>query len=117
MLAADLEQLKALVKQLPAENAGPALARFAAPHWRILIAGKRSVGKSSFVCALWQDAELVPTAVRDCTQTNTLIRTPEEGEADPHLQIAYLERERALNFAAGDLSTYRLIRFLEEETG
>ncbi len=44
--------------------------------WSVLVSGLCSVGKSSFVCALWGDSDLLPTAVRDCTQTNTLTRQP-----------------------------------------
>ena len=46
----------------------------------ILVAGLRSTGKSSLVSVLWGDSELLPTAVRDCTQTNTLIRAPRGGD-------------------------------------
>ena len=68
------------------------------PH--ALVSGLCSVGKSSFVAALWGDAELLPTAVRDCTQTNTLIRAPRANESERQILLQYLSREQALNFAA-----------------
>jgi hypothetical protein len=83
----------------------------------ILVSGLRSVGKSSFVCALWGDTELLPTAERDCTQTNTRIRVPASGEADRGLRLAYLPRAKALDYATRDLSYCRLAEFLAESLG
>jgi len=59
-----------------------AIARARDGRATILVAGLRSTGKSSLVSALWGDSELLPTAVRDCTQTNTFIRTPRGGDND-----------------------------------
>jgi hypothetical protein len=83
----------------------------------VLISGLRSVGKSSFVSALWGDADLLPTAVRDCTQTNTLVRVPGPGETDRALRLAYLTRERALDFATRSLAYLRLADFIRETLG
>lgn len=94
-----------------------AIADFRARRWRILVSGLCSVGKSSFVCALWGDSELLPTAVRDCTQTNTLIRVPEAGEDDRRILLSHLTRERALDFATRSLAYYRLHAFLAERLG
>lgn len=85
--------------------------------WQVLVAGLRSVGKSSFVCTLWGDAALLPTAVQDCTQTNTLIRAPNPGEADRGIYVEYLTRDEALDFAARGLAFYRLGQFLNETLG
>jgi hypothetical protein len=90
-------------------------ARNASPL--ILVSGLCSVGKSSFVSALWGDAALLPTAVRDCTQTNTLIRVPQAEEPDRRLRLSFLSREKALEFAARGLSYYRLAEFIIETTG
>ncbi|MBI3828127.1 MAG: hypothetical protein HY291_01335 [Planctomycetes bacterium] len=83
----------------------------------ILISGLCSVGKSSVVCALWGDVDLAPSAVRDCTQTNTRIRGPGPGERDRTLRVEYLPRDRALAFALGDLSYYRLSLLVAEVLG
>lgn len=83
----------------------------------ILISGLCSAGKSSFVSALWGDAELVPTAVRDCTQTNTLVRAPRLGEPEQALRIRFLPLERALKYALGDLSFYRLAGLVHDTLG
>jgi hypothetical protein len=83
----------------------------------ILVSGLRSVGKSSFVCSLWGDTELLPTAERDCTQTNTRIRIPAPGEADRGIGLAYLPRAKALDYATRDLSFCRLAEFLAEALG
>lgn len=84
---------------------------------RVLISGLCSVGKSSFVSALWGDSKLLPTAVRDCTQTNTLIRAPREGESDRQIRLAYLPRQQALEFAAGGLAYYRIAAAVQENLG
>jgi hypothetical protein len=91
--------------------------RLRARRWRVLVSGLCSVGKSSFVCALWGDAELLPTAVRDCTQTNTLIRLPEGSEADRRILLSYLSREQAVDFATRDLSYFRLAELATEAGG
>jgi len=83
----------------------------------VLVSGLRSVGKSSFVCTLWGDSDLLPTAERDCTQVNTLIRVPEPGEAESVVRTVYLPRDRAFAFAVRDLSYYRLATFLAETLG
>lgn len=83
----------------------------------ILISGLCSAGKSSFVSALWGDAELVPTAVRDCTQTNSLVRVPHISEHDRVLYVRFLMRERALEYALGDLSFYRLAGLVHDTLG
>jgi len=75
---------------------------------RILVAGLMSTGKSSLVSALWGDPELLPTAVRDCTQTNTLIRAPREGEPDRRLLLNYLARDASEEFASRGLAFHRL---------
>lgn len=85
--------------------------------WQVLVAGLRSVGKSSFVCTLWGDPALLPTAVQDCTQTNTLIRAPNSGEADRGIFVEYLTRDEALDFAARGLAFYRIGQFLSETLG
>lgn len=92
-------------------------ARLSAMRWRVLVSGLCSVGKSSFVCALWGDAELLPTAVRDCTQTNTLIRLPESSEGDRRILLSYLSREQAVDFATRDLSYFRLADLAVEAGG
>lgn len=88
-----------------------------ARSWHVLVSGLCSVGKSSVVCALWGDAELLPTAVRDCTQTNTLIRPPAANEADRHILLHYLERRAAENFALKGLACHRLVEMVEEYHG
>jgi hypothetical protein len=87
------------------------------PTYTVLISGLRSVGKSTFVSALWGDADLLPTAVRDCTQTNTLIRTPGEAEDDRALLLSYLRRDEAVEFASRGLAYYRLAQMLAEALG
>jgi hypothetical protein len=98
----------------------------------ILVAGLRSTGKSSLVSALWGDSQLLPTAVRDCTQTNTLIRaprggdnvvdptsprggdnvvdptSPREGERDRRLVLNFLTRDGSEEFASRGLAFHRL---------
>ncbi|MCZ7647925.1 MAG: hypothetical protein M5U26_22150 [Planctomycetota bacterium] len=86
-------------------------------EWTVLVAGLRSVGKSSLVCTLWGDPELLPTAVRDCTQTNTLVRAPAANEADRAIWVEHLAREQALNFALRDLSCVRLDEKLRQAEG
>jgi len=104
-----------------AGNAAPAFLNFAGQfltrEWTVLVAGLRSVGKSSFVSAFWGDADLLPTAVRDCTQTNTLVRVPGANEADHGLAVEFLARERALEFATKDLAFERLTALLRDEMG
>jgi hypothetical protein len=84
---------------------------------RILVSGLRSTGKSSLVAALWGDSELLPTAVRDCTQTNTLVRAPASGEADRRIVLRYLDREAALDYASRDLAYHRLEEVVREAAG
>jgi hypothetical protein len=100
----------------------PAAAREAAARaldnsWTVLVSGLRSTGKSSLVSALWGDSELLPTAVRDCTQTNTLVRVPREGEPDRAIRLNYLPREEAVEFASRDLSYHRLHEVVTEVLG
>lgn len=83
----------------------------------VLVSGLRSVGKSSFVCTLWGDSELLPTAEQDCTQVNTLTRAPLPGEEDRTTRRTFLPRARALEFATRDLSYHRLAAFLAETLG
>ncbi len=91
--------------------------RLARREWTVLVSGLCSVGKSSFVSALWGDSDLLPTAVRDCTQTNTLTRAPEPGEADRRIFLKYLERRAAENFALNGLAVHRLTEMLEDFHG
>jgi len=91
-----------------------ALAAMNDPRWRVLFSGLCSAGKSSFVCSLWGDSELLPTAVRDCTQTNTLTRLPVSNEADREIHLSYLSRAKAVDFASRDLAYYRLTELLRE---
>ncbi len=98
---------------LPAGRPLPAIPR---PP-RILVSGLRSTGKSSLVSALWGDSELLPTAVRDCTQTNTLVRAPRAGEADRRIVLRHLERDEAMEFASRDLSYHRLEEVVREVSG
>lgn len=84
---------------------------------KILVSGLCSVGKSSFVGALWGDSQMLPTAVRDCTQTNTLIRVPAAGEQDRGILLSYLSRVEALDYATRDLSYYRISALLSEVNG
>src|SRR5260370_40689233 len=83
----------------------------------VMMRGLWRVGKSSFVGALWGDSTMLPTAVRDCTQTNTLIRVPKPGESDPRILLSYLPRQAALEFALRDISFYRLSELLAEQSG
>jgi len=83
----------------------------------VLVSGPRSVGKSSFVCALWGDSELLPTAERDCTQVNTLVCAPGGGQDEDRVRVVYLPRDRAYAFAVRDLSYHRLATFLMETLG
>ena len=87
--------------------------QFAPPS--VLVSGLRSTGKSSLVCSLWGDAELLPTAERDCTQTNTLIRVPIETERDRSVRLVHLPRERALLFAVRGAAYYRIESFLKDK--
>ncbi|HYF47812.1 MAG TPA: hypothetical protein VEJ63_00285 [Planctomycetota bacterium] len=91
-----------------------ALSALNDPRWRVLFSGLCSAGKSSFVCSLWGDSELLPTAVRDCTQTNTMARKPAAGERDREIRLSYLSREKAVDFASRDLACYRLTELLRE---
>jgi len=81
----------------------------------VVVSGLRSTGKSSLVCALWGDAELLPTAERDCTQTNTLIRIPRESESDRSVQLVHLLVGRALLFAVRGAAYYRIESFLKDK--
>jgi len=92
-------------------------SRFRRRQWTVLVSGLCSVGKSSFVSALWGDSELLPTAVRDCTQTNTYVRIPDAGEADRQVLVSYLSRAEAAAFAANGFSFYRLAQMLKEVLG
>jgi len=85
--------------------------------WTVLVSGLCSVGKSSFVGALWGDSEILPAAVRDCTQTNTLLRVPQPGEEQRRILLAYLDRAAALDFAARGLQYYRLSGMIRETLG
>ncbi|HEY3322357.1 MAG TPA: hypothetical protein VGP72_17985 [Planctomycetota bacterium] len=84
---------------------------------RVLFSGLRSVGKSSLVCALWGDAGLLPTAERDCTQTNTLVRVPGNAETDREIFLAYLSREIAAAYMVGGLAFYRIAQMVTETLG
>ncbi len=110
-----------LLPLLPPENdAAPARAavqRLLHYHPRVLVSGLCSVGKSSFVSALWGDSDVLPTAVRDCTQTNTLIRRPDPGETDRSIRLAFLPREKALHFATRGPAFYRLASLIDETLG
>ena len=114
------ETLTAALARLGPERSAPAARfqaaaeRFCAGRWRVLVAGLRSVGKSSFVGALWGDAEMLPTAVRDCTQTNTLIRPPASGEPDRGICLSYLPRAQVVEYALRDATYYRLTQMLHD---
>lgn len=84
------------------------------PTSTVLVSGLRSTGKSSLVCALWGDASLLPTAERDCTQTNSLIRIPQGDEKDRSVKLLYLPRDRAIHFAVRGAAYYRIESFLKE---
>jgi hypothetical protein len=84
------------------------------PTHTFLLSGLRSTGKSSLVCALWNDAQLLPTAERDCTQTNSVIRAPAEGESDRQVRLIHLPRERAIDCALRGAACYRIVSFLRE---
>ncbi|MGD0092515.1 MAG: hypothetical protein ABSE73_21580 [Planctomycetota bacterium] len=92
-------------------------ASFRERRWVVLVAGLCSVGKSSFVSALWGDSGLLPTAVRDCTQTNTYVRVPGAGEAGRQVLAAYLSRAAAAAFTVQGFSFYRLAELLSEVLG
>ncbi len=94
-----------------------ATQRFQNREWSVLVSGLCSVGKSSFVSALWGDSDLLPTAVRDCTQTNTLIRQPAFGEPDHQINLKYLDRVAAIQFALKGLAVHRLTDMLQEFHG
>ncbi|MEI6236092.1 MAG: hypothetical protein WCT04_23805 [Planctomycetota bacterium] len=96
-----------------AANLSQAAQRLAARDFRVLVSGLCSVGKSSFVSALWGDSDLLPTAVRDCTQTNTLIRVPRSDEADRRIVLKWLGRDAAILFALKGLACHRLTEMLE----
>ena len=110
-----------LLSLLPPESdAAPARAaaeRLIAYHPRVLVSGLCSVGKSSFVSALWGDSDVLPTAVRDCTQTNTLIRRPGLNETDRSIRLAFLPRDKALHFATQGPAFYRLTALIDETLG
>ena len=108
------------LRQIAGHDADPArlaTQRLLDFHPRILVSGLCSVGKSSFVSALWGDSDLLPTAVRDCTQTNTLIRQPEPTETDRTIRLAYLPHDKALQFATRGLAFHRLAELIAETLG
>ena len=120
----DVQALFTDATSLLEDARGPAVARLRAAagliantHCTVLVAGLCSVGKSSFVGALWGDPAMLPTAVRDCTQTNTLIRQPAKGEADRCILLSYLPLEQALDYATRDLSFYRLAALIADIQG
>jgi hypothetical protein len=122
--AAELETLlsdaEAFVAREAPEQAAAlraATARFRERQWTVLVAGLCSVGKSSFVSSLWGDSELLPTAVRDCTQTNTYVRVPAAGEADRQVCASYLTRAEAAAFVTKGFSYYRLAEMLAQVLG
>jgi hypothetical protein len=115
-LFAEAHTLLAATPGLP-ERVRQPVARARDLNPLMLVSGLCSVGKSSFVSALWGDAALLPTAVRDCTQTNTLIRTPATEESDRRLLLSFLTREKAIEFAARGLAFYRLAEFITEQNG
>src|SRR5579862_1668615 len=94
------ETLGFLEREAPQHAAAlrQAVGRWRERHWSVLVSGLCSVGKSSFVCALWGDPELLPTAVRDCTQTNTRVRVPTADEADRQVRLSFLTRAEAAAF-------------------
>jgi hypothetical protein len=79
-----------------------------------MIAGLMSVGKSSLVGSLWGEPTLLPAAVRDCTQSNTLLRSPAPGEPDSRLLLHRLKPEEALEFALRGGSFHRIEEFLRD---
>jgi hypothetical protein len=116
-VATDFGGLLAGVEGHDVDPARLAVERLIHFHPQILVSGLCSVGKSSFVSALWGDSDLLPTAVRDCTQTNTLIRNPAPGEADRSIRLAYLTREKALQFAIRGLAFHRLAGLIDDTLG
>jgi hypothetical protein len=119
---------------LPAGEFRAAARRVLKGEWSLLVSGLCSVGKSSFVSALWGDSELLPTAVRDCTQTNTIVRVPHAEElghngvfpaqpggsqraGDRRILLSYLSRDEALDFATRGLAYHRLAEMLREILG
>lgn len=94
-----------------------AVRRVASREWSVLVSGLCSVGKSSFVSALWGDSDLLPTAVRDCTQTNTLIRPPLSNEQDRRIVLKYLARDAAIQFALKGLACHRITEMLQDFHG
>jgi hypothetical protein len=112
---ADATNLAADNPELPAFEA--AAQQFKSFSATVLVSGLRSVGKSSFVCALWGDADLLPTAERDCTQTNTLIRAPVAGENDRRIFLDHLPRQAAVEFAARGLAYHHLADLVAEAIG
>jgi len=113
-LAREAQELLAGASGDAAALARAAAERFLDDDWTVLVSGLRSTGKSSLVVSLWGDSELLPTAVRDCTQTNTLVRVPRAGEEDRRIVLRFLEREEALDFASRDLSYHRLEEVIRE---
>ena len=84
---------------------------------RVLTTGRMSVGKSSLINALWGVPDALPTATRDCTQTNTLVRPPEPGEKGRTLKIRYLSSDAAAKYALGGVQWWRITEFLREVYG
>jgi len=116
-LAAEGAELLADVEGEAAAAALASAARLLGDGWTVLVSGLRSTGKSSLVASLWGDSELLPTAVRDCTQTNTLVREPSAAEDDRRIVLRFLDRDEALDFASRDLSYHRLADVVREVSG
>jgi len=123
-LVEEARQIARQAQELLASASGDAagVARAAAKRlldegWTVLVSGLRSTGKSSLVCSLWGDSGLLPTAVRDCTQTNTLVRVPGAGEEDRRIVLRFLDREEAVGFALRDLAYHRLEEVIREVAG
>jgi hypothetical protein len=83
---------------------------------RILTAGRMSVGKTSLVNALWGEAGMLPTAARDCTQTNTLVRPPGWGSPDGTVRLRYLPPDTAAEYALGGVHWHRLTEYLRSQS-
>jgi len=84
---------------------------------RVLTTGRMSVGKSSLINALWGVPDALPTATRDCTQTNTLVRPPEPGEKGRTLKIRYLSADAAAKYALGGVQWWHITEFLRDVNG
>lgn len=84
---------------------------------RVLTTGRMSVGKSSVINALWGRPEMLPTATRDCTQTNTLVRPPRGDEPEETLYVRYLGFDRACRYVLGSVHWHRVNEYIRFTSG